>query len=342
MAATTSLQSETTDRQPAAGPSYQPFPVTRTSNRRNTATDQNGIAPSMSSTTSSQIPQQTTVSPHQARHSPTNNMGQRPAVRENAHNQISYPQSVTSSQITQVATNQSVSSIPIPQNLPLTLPTEANTGAFCKGAFRLFIGLEKKAFIASRKPIGYSAWVEYWRCDKCQFEGPMRENPGPPDKKGRPGKAVKSFDPTIRECGPMLNAVVGPDGRGEGSGGIRYRWTFLAKSHVYLKTLPDGKPDGSFGGFACMFCTAEAANRGWSTTTSASDVASVRSGKSGSINSTSANTPVFGNLQRFMDHLQMHRRPENWPCAEMQSRMKCIVGRVAERNDDWEVNLLPP
>lgn len=249
----------------------------------------------------------------------------------------------------------SVMSMPIPPNLPLNLPTDKNTHPFCKGAFRLLIGLTKKAFISANRPVGISSFVSYWRCDKCLFEGPMHSVAGPLDKKGRPGKPEKIFDPTARECGPLSTAVVNQDGRGEGAGGIRYKWAFLAKCHVTLKTMPEGKPDGTFGSYGCIFCAAEGQARGWTgpngtLTTShglgASDAASTFSGKSGhttgSANGTqSGATPIFGNIRMFMDHLQMHRREEAWPCAEMQGRMKCIVGRLAERGEDWEVNFLP-
>lgn len=181
----------------------------------------------------------------------------------------------------------------------------------------------------------------------------MHHVAGPPDKKGRPGKAEKAFDPTIRECGPLSTAVVGPDGRGEGSGGIRFKWVFLAKCHVPLKSLPVNQ-DGSAGSFCCIFCVAESSGRGWleptqSFTGSNNDAASTLSGRSGSGgNSISAatgggggTTRVFGNFTSFMDHLQMHRREDMWPGEEMRTRMKCVVGRVASRSEDWEVNFLP-
>lgn len=254
----------------------------------------------------------------------------------------------------------SLQSVPIPQNLPLNLPTEKNTHPFCKSAFRLFLGITKKSFIAANRPVGMTGLVSYWRCDKCMFEGPMAQAPGPPDKKGRPGKPEKVFDQTIRECGPMTSAIVGPDGRGEGSGGIRYKWAFLAKCHVTLKSQPDfggkGQSSGTIGSFGCLFCTAEAAARGWNTNMGGTgsmslgmngpglnDAASTFSGVSGHSAGSGAvgNTPVFGNLQHFMDHLQMHRREENWPCEEMRGRMKCVVGRVADRNEDCDINFLP-
>jgi len=240
----------------------------------------------------------------------------------------------------------------VPRNLPLTLPMDKSTHPFCKGGFRLFLGLTKKAFVSANRPVGMSSFTPYWRCDKCYFEGPMREAPGPLDKKGRPGKPERIFDPTTRECGPISTAIIGEDGRGEGSGGVRYKWIFLAKCHVPLQNVPD-KLDGSVGGYACIFCCAEGSARGWTTSAGGShslgmneprliDAASTESGWSGcSSSATNDSTPVFENITSFMDHLHMHRKEENWPCPEMLGRMKCVVGRVADRNDDWEVNFLP-
>lgn len=185
----------------------------------------------------------------------------------------------------------------------------------------------------------------------------MYYKPGPPDKKGRPGKPEKIFDPTIRESGPISTAVVGTDGRGEGSGGVRYTWAFLAKCHVPQKSIPIGKQEDTFGGYGCIFCAAEGQARGWTgpngSLTSAQgfgtgDAASTFSGKSGHTTSsgggggnTSTATPIFGNLQTFMDHLQLHRKQEAWPCAEMQGRMKCVVGKTAEKGEEFDLNLLP-
>lgn len=238
----------------------------------------------------------------------------------------------------------SIASVPVPVHLPLTLPDEKNTSPYCRGAFRLFLGLSKKTFSQTSKPVGLMGNLPYWRCDKCLFEGPMATIPGPPDKKGRPGKGERVFDTTIRECGPLSTAVISPLGAngGDGAGGIRFKWAFLAKCHVPQKSPPDawGKPSGLTGSFGCLFCTAEGAGRGW--TTVPGETASTFSGKSGnSGHSNPGTTPVFGNYQLFMDHLQMHRREENWPCPEMRGRMKCIVGRVADMGEDWEVNFLP-
>ena len=69
--------------------------------------------------------------------------------------------------------------------------------------------------------------------------------------------------------------------------------------------------------------------------------ASVRSGSTGS--GGGGSTPVFGNLQLFLEHLdQTHRTEAGWPGAEMLGRMKCVVGRVAAGDEEWDVNFVPP
>jgi hypothetical protein len=124
-------------------------------------------------------------------------------------------------------------------------------------------------------------------------------------------KAEKTFDSRVRVA----------------ANGIRYRWAFLAKSHVQCKSMPEGPTakDGSFGAYGCIFCCAEGAARGWTTTAG-----------------TGGNAPTFGNIGSFMEHLQMHMQPEATPGAEMQARAKCIVGRVAEASEDFDINFVPP
>ena len=162
------------------------------------------------------------------------------------------------------------------------------------------------------------------------YEGQMAYTSSLDPKKK--GKQEKIFDPTIRE-----------------HNGIRYKWEFLAKCHVQLKSNPEtavgAKRDGSFGGFACMFCAAEGHARGWEKAAPLKpvDTRSVKSsGSSKAADEFSASAPTFGNLQSFMDHLQMHREEAAWPCEEMRGRMKCIVGREAEKTEDWDINLTPP
>lgn len=206
---------------------------------------------------------------------------------------------------------------------PLNLATDKNTLGFCKGAQRLQVGLEKKAFSAATRPLGVTGMIQYWRCEKCNFEGPMHSSLATTGKKA--GKQEKTFDPKIRVSG---------------ENGVRYRWTFLAKSHVQCKTMPEGVRDGSFGTFQCIFCVAEGERRGWLAGGGGpkGDGSSVMSGTSGASRTSGA---LFGNVSSFMEHLALHRRQAWWPCQEMCNRMKCVVGRVAEAGEDFDVNLLP-
>jgi len=190
----------------------------------------------------------------------------------------------------------------------LVLPTENNLHGFCKGAVRLQVNpnLPKKAFSAANRPAGLTGTIPFFQCSKCSFEGPavMAVNLG-----SKKTKAEKTFDSRVRVA----------------ENGIRYRWIFLAKSHVQCKSMPEGPTarDGSFGAFGCIFCCAEGVGRGWSTL-----------GRGGT-------APTFGNIGSFMEHLQMHLSEEGTPGAQMQARTKCIVGRVAEATEDFEINLPP-
>jgi hypothetical protein len=193
--------------------------------------------------------------------------------------------------------------------ITLILPTESNLHGFCKGAVKLQLHptVIKKAFSVSNRPVGLTGTIPYFQCSKCSFEGPavMSVNLG-----SKKNKAEKTFDSRVRVAG----------------NGIRYRWAFLAKSHVQCKSMPEGPTakDGSFGAFRCIFCCAEGAGRGWVTMNSG------------------ATAPAFGNIGSFMEHLEMHMKAEATPGAEMQSRAKCIVGRVADAAEDFDINLPPP
>jgi len=203
---------------------------------------------------------------------------------------------------------------------PLSLPTDKNLLGFCKGAFRLQAGLERKAFSIANRPSGFVGMTSFWRCDKCNFEGPVYNTVNLSDGKKK-GKAEKTFDPRVRIS--------------EG-GGIRYRWAFLARCHVTLKAMvpQDAAPDGSFGSFGCIFCCAEGKTRGW---------ISERTGSASDKNVNASGTPIFGNVNVFMQHLEtVHRREEGWPNAEMVGRMKLVLGRVPPADEEgWEVNFVP-
>ncbi|KAK2759973.1 hypothetical protein FQN54_002709 [Arachnomyces sp. PD_36] len=165
------------------------------------------------------------------------------------------------------------------------MPSEENKfSGFCKGAWKMQNNM-KGAMSAEHRPSGMYGEIRFWRCCKCRFDGPMY---------GGSSKASRKFDNQVRVD----------------ISGIRYRWIFLAKSHVPLKQVPNVS-DGSGGSFGCIFCCAE-----WQ-----------------------QDAPVFKDLERFMEHLQRHREQVLSP--ELIYRTKCIVGRIAADTEDFEINLPP-
>ncbi|KIX95498.1 uncharacterized protein Z520_08618 [Fonsecaea multimorphosa CBS 102226] len=241
-----------------------------------------------------------------------------------------------------LASSTAPSVTPLINTGPVVLPTDKNLLGFCKGAFRLQAGLERKAFTIANRPHGLSGMTAYWRCEKCNFEGPVYNTVNTSDDKKKRGKPERIFDPRIRVS--------------EG-GGIRYRWAFLARCHVSLKGIaladtPSSR-DGSFGSFGCIFCCVEGKSRGWlDLSRTASNVtgstASIKSGH-GNNNATKtegvaqATTPIFGNVSSFMQHLEnVHRHQDGWPNAEMVGRFRVVVDRTAPVEEaGWEVNFVP-
>lgn len=165
------------------------------------------------------------------------------------------------------------------------MPSEENKFAgFCKGAWKIQNNM-KGAMTAEHRPSGMYGEIRFWKCCKCRFDGPMF---------GGYSKSTRKFDTKIRVD----------------ISGIRYRWLFLAKSHVPLKREPTVS-DGSGGSFGCIFCCAE-----WK-----------------------QKAPVFKDLEEFMEHLQIHREQVLSP--ELIYRTKCIVGRIAADSEDFDINLPP-
>ena len=217
-------------------------------------------------------------------------------------------------------------------SLSLTLPEETNSYlGFCKGAYKLQIGLpRKKAFDIETRPAGMYSTFQVWRCKKCSFEGPISLTSALPSSGKKAGKPEKVFDPKVRMS----------------KGGIAYRWAFLAKCHVTTKGTAEGVKDGSVGTFGCLFCSAEGMGRGWlderdGLGAGAGAGVGAAAGRRGR-GEVSNSTPMFGNVDSFMQHLGMHRTAEGMPGVEMQIRMKCVVGRMAEVGEDFDVNFPPP
>jgi hypothetical protein len=230
---------------------------------------------------------------------------------------------------------------PMPLTMPLILPTDKALQGFCKGAYKTFNGEKRGSISVHSRPVGISGNMSMMQCAKCQFSGPVKTV-------SVEGKKGKKKEEKIADPGPRDSPVKGLDGQ---TGGVRYKWMFLAKCHTQFKmrdelALMQGAGlRGELGGFGCIFCCAEGNARGW---IGLDGAASIKSGSTGSANTTKTtdsggkhDTPIFKDLERFMNHLEMHRREDGWPGAEMLGRTKCVVGRKASDAEEWEINFLP-
>jgi hypothetical protein len=97
--------------------------------------------------------------------------------------------------------------------------------------------------------------------------------------------------------------------------GIRYRFEFLAKSHVPCKRDPAAHfaPNTPRGTFCCVFCCAMA----------------------------QGSTQVYGNLDIFMAHLAEHHWAVEKGTLDVLPSLRCVVGRLAPDSEYFDVNILP-
>ncbi|KAF9697029.1 hypothetical protein EKO04_005109 [Ascochyta lentis] len=158
-----------------------------------------------------------------------------------------------------------------------------NYWGFCKGAWDVREDV-KKGLALRTMPSGMYNTKEIWECKQCNFRGNTYSVTYP----GKKGKKETVVDPNVHTS----------------KSGIRYRWIFLAKSHVKKKT-PDSTNDEC--NYGCVICSVELKV-----------------------------TSIFGNLDTLMYHLLEH-------VSDMtQTTMKqtrCIVGRTAGAAEDWDINM---
>ncbi|KAK4999527.1 hypothetical protein LTR66_001452 [Elasticomyces elasticus] len=147
---------------------------------------------------------------------------------------------------------------------------------FCKGAWKLQNGDNKALSKRTEFSSGWgSAEVPYLACSssKCAFAGRL-----PPTK---------------------IDKVW------ESSKGIRFRWRFLAKSHV-----PQLKAENEQYAYSCQFCAFQGVE-----------------------------TPVLFGTDTLLAHVQSHRSQQLGEVILFQT--KCIANRLATDQEDFDINLLP-
>lgn len=153
---------------------------------------------------------------------------------------------------------------------------------FCKGAWATREDLKKGLSVQSR-PEGLYNTISIWQCKHCLFQG---------DTFGGKGKKKNmTVDPNVH-----VSAV-----------GIRYRWIFLAKSHVKKKSVATNTEKGECS-YGCMFCCAE--GRG---------------------------TGIYGNVQTLMNHIFLEHA--KGITEDVKEKTRCVVGRTAGPQEQWDINI---
>ena len=168
----------------------------------------------------------------------------------------------------------------------MTLPSPENDyGGFCKGAYYLQAGLNGDGVKLRNNSIAKTGESWYWGCQNqnCVFEG-------------RCCKIRKDFffDDSVWEF------------KSDGIPLIRYRWAFLAKSHVAIK-----KSRERIYNYRCIFCVLQGLP-----------------------------APIITKKGRFLEHVAEH---QNQRLDEsILRRTLCISGRVATDDEYFDINFLPP
>ncbi|KAF2432857.1 hypothetical protein EJ08DRAFT_658846 [Tothia fuscella] len=177
--------------------------------------------------------------------------------------------------------SQRTSSISVPSTASsastamLGRPSKENSyWGFCKGSWTCREDWRKGLHVQTI-PAGIYATQSVWRCKHCHFEGSIFGEKKPYSVDTRVYTAQES--------------------------GVKYRWVFLAKSHVRK-----GHKVGDSTCFGCIVCAAE--------------------GKG---------TSIFGDVETLCKHLVAeHGRIEM--SEEMQKRNRCIVGRSPTPSEDFD------
>jgi hypothetical protein len=163
-------------------------------------------------------------------------------------------------------------------------PCRANDyWGICRGAWATREKAEK-GMMLRLTPTGMYSSKEIWECKDCSFHGLAHSAPHPLKQNRR----VSVMDTKVytAKCG------------------IRYRWIFLAKSHV--KTKPkEAQNEISYG---CILCLSE----GYVTNT-------------------------YDGSETLMHHIALVHVQDM--THELAKKMRCIQGRIAGPEEDWDINV---
>ena len=182
----------------------------------------------------------------------------------------------TRSSFSSHVTSGTTSTVPLPEN---------DYGGFCKGAYYIQVGLKGDGVKLRNSSTAKTGEGWYWGCRNkyCVFEGPAC-------KKGK----EFFFDDTVREF------------KSNGMLLVRYRWSFLAKSHVALRKTQDKKYD-----FRCIFCVLQGLP-----------------------------APAISKTRPFLEHIAEHQTQHL--DQSILRKTLCINDRMARDDEYFDVNFPPP
>ncbi|KAF1842560.1 uncharacterized protein K460DRAFT_188236 [Cucurbitaria berberidis CBS 394.84] len=160
-----------------------------------------------------------------------------------------------------------------------------NYWGFCKGAWAVREDV-KKGLAIRTQPSGLYNTKQIWECTSCTFKGDTFTTPHP---------TKKSKTETVVDQRIYVSMA-----------GIRYRWIFLAKSHVKKKAGDCFNSDE--GNYGCVLCSVE-----------------------GNV------TGVYGGLETLMNHIALTHVADM--SEQTRRKVNCILGRVAGPGEAWDINV---
>jgi hypothetical protein len=160
-----------------------------------------------------------------------------------------------------------------------------NYWGFCKGAWTTREDA-KKGLSVRTQPLGMYNTKEIWECKACTFKGPTFSAPHPTKK----NKEITVFDPRVITSTSQ----------------IRYKWLFLAKSHIRKKASNSHVEESSYG---CIFCSLE-----------------------------DRVSSVYGGVETLMNHIAMSHVADM--SESMRRKARCVVGRMPGPGEtEWDINI---
>lgn len=214
----------------------------------------------------------------------------------------------------------SIQSLSIRQNTIASLPGSRDTmmsgrpcrdnnyWGFCKGAWAVREELKRGLSLTTR-PDGMYNRYQIWECKHCHFAGNVVTAPHPTKKK----KFETIVDPTVRVS----------------TAGVRYKWIFLAKSHVKKKAM--GEVQGGRTSVAVTSSGSKAKGSGVAEAKEECNYGCVICSVEGNV------TGIYGNVETLMNHIyQEHSRDMG---EKVAAKSRCVVGRVAGAGEDWDLNI---